>query len=85
MLLSRPQIRKMLRNSEKQVMAGKMVFDEKGNILKIKIIRSSPQDDFQSLFEESLRNIHKIPNPPQGLLSNEKELTLYYQLIINDR
>ena len=84
MLIRRPQIKGALKNVENHVMAGKMVFDEKGNILRIKIIRPSDQDDLQALFEQSLRNINKIPNPPKNLLS-DKELSLYYQLIINHR
>ena len=83
LLLSRPQLKKRLKNARKQVMAGKMVFDREGNTVKIKILRAAPEEEFQTLFEESLRNIPKIPNPPQGLLSSEGELTLYYELIIN--
>ena len=85
MLLSRPQIKRQLKTARNQVIAGKMVFDEKGNVLKIRITRPSPEDDFQTLFEKSLQNINKIPNPPQGLLSSEGKLTLYYELIINGR
>ena len=83
--LSRPQIQKALKKVNNHVIAGKMVFDEKGNIVRIKMIHPSEYDDLQTLFERSLRNINKIPNPPRGLLSERKELTLYYQLIINRR
>ena len=85
LLLKRPQLQKTIKKVENQHMAGKMVFDENGDILRIKMIRLSESDDLQLLFENSLRNIHKIPNPPQGLLSRDRELTLYYQLIINRR
>ena len=81
---SQPQIKNTLKKVRNHVIAGKMVFDEKGNVLRIRIIQPSDRDEIQLLFEQSLRNIHKIPNPPKGLLS-DKELTLYYQLIINRR
>ena len=84
LLLNRPQIKKSLKRVRNHAVAGKMVFDEKGNVLRIKIVHPSDQDEIQLLFEQSLHNIHKIPNPPKGLLY-DKELTLYYQLIINRR
>ena len=84
LLQNQPQIQNTMRRVRNHIIAGQMVFDKKGNVLKIKIVRSSDQDDLQSLFEKSLRNIHKIPNPPKGLLS-DGELTLYYQLVINRR
>ena len=82
-LKNQPQIKNTLRKIRNHVVAGKMVFDEKGNVLRIKIVRPSEHDDIQFLFEQSLRNIHKIPNPPKGLLADNGELTLYYQLVIN--
>ena len=85
MLLGRPQIKKSLKEVRNHVITGKMVFDEKGNIVRIKILLPSDRDDLQALFENSLHNINKIPNPPRGLLSTDGELTLYYQLIINSR
>ena len=81
-LLERPQITKSLTSARGHSTVGRAIFDEKGNTIKIRIIRPSSDDYIQALFEETLKSIGKIPNPPRGLLE-DRELTLYYQLVFN--
>ncbi len=81
-MLERPLLKKSLMNSLHQ-MTGRIVFDSQGNIISIKIIKSSLSDDVHELFEKTLLSIGKLPNPPKSLLNDKGELTIYYQLNIN--
>jgi outer membrane biosynthesis protein TonB len=69
--------------SERHLLTGKIDFDKEGNILRIKILRSSPSDEVHQLFEETLKEIRSLPNPPKALVENREQFTIYYQLNIN--
>lgn len=79
--IKRPNIRKVL-EGERHILTGKIIFDEEGNIVSIKILQSSPNDDVHILFEETLKGILKLPNPPKDLIK-DGQLSIYYQLRIN--
>lgn len=79
--IKRPQLRKVL-ESERHILTGRITFDEEGNIVAIKILQSSPNDDIHMLFEETLKGIQRLPNPPKDLIK-DGEITIYYQLRIN--
>ncbi|GAB4011104.1 MAG: hypothetical protein Fur0010_04880 [Bdellovibrio sp.] len=79
--IKRPQLRKVL-ESERHTLTGRITFDEEGNIVAIKILQSSPNDDIHMLFEETLKGIQRLPNPPRDLIK-DGEITIYYQLRIN--
>lgn len=64
----------------RQTLTGKVTYDKEGNIVAIKIIRWSDDDDIQYLFEKTLENIHSLPNPPKALVEKSGEFTIYYQL-----
>lgn len=81
-LLTAPQIEASLRN-EKHILTGKIVFDRKGNILRIKILRSSHNDNIHQLFEKTLKEIRKLPNPPKAVIEDREQFTIYYQLKVN--
>lgn len=81
-LLNRPQLATALRN-ERHLLTGKIDFDREGNILRLKILRSSPNDDVHELFEETLRGIRTLPNPPKAMIEGKEIFTIYYQLNIN--
>tara|TARA_R110002072_G_scaffold64203_1_gene159051 strand:- start:23330 stop:24268 length:939 start_codon:yes stop_codon:yes gene_type:complete len=81
-LLKNPRLKSELKTAN-HLLTGKIIFDELGNIIKIQILRSSPSDEIHALFEETLKEIRKLPNPPQDLLKNRKTFTIYYQLNIN--
>jgi hypothetical protein len=82
-LLNKPQLGPALKN-EKHLLTGKIDFDKEGNILKIKILRSSKSDEVHHLFEETLKEIRSLPNPPKALVENRNQFTIYYQLSINN-
>ena len=79
--LKRPQVKNVLR-SESHKLTGRITFDQEGNIVAIKILQSSPNDDIHQLFEETLKGIQRLPNPPKTLIK-DGQLTIYYQLKIN--
>lgn len=65
-------------------MIGKVDFDEKGNIVKIKMVKWSNDDYIQELFEETLKEIKSIPNPPNMIVNKDGKFTFYYQLVIGN-
>lgn len=81
-IINRPQIRTALK-TEKHLLTGKIDFDKEGNIMRIKILRSSQSDEIHELFEETLKGIRSLPNPPKDLIEKREQFTIYYQLHIN--
>ncbi len=77
-----PYIEPRLRQ-ETHIMTGRVTFDIDGNIVSIKMLKWSGDDNIQKLFEETLKSIRSMPNPPNGLITNDKEFIIYYQLNIN--
>lgn len=81
-IINKPQIRAALK-TERHLLTGKIDFDKEGNIMRIKILRSSPSDEIHELFEETLKGIRSLPNPPKDLVEKREQFTIYYQLHIN--
>ncbi len=81
-VLNTPQVQTAMR-TERHLLTGKIDFDREGNILRIKILRSSHNDDIHELFETTLREIRSLPNPPKAIIENKEQFTIYYQLRIN--
>jgi len=80
--LSRPGLNKDLPR-DKQVLTGKITFDKNGDVVALKVLRWSNDDDIQKLFDETLLNIRRLPNPPRALLEKREEFSVHYQLYIN--
>ncbi len=81
-LLNRPSVKPTIENDLHRLTA-RVIFDAEGHIVSIKILRSSHSDDIHKLFEDTLTDIRKLPNPPKDLLSKKGQFTIYYQLNIN--
>ncbi len=81
-VINTPQLRNAL-STEKHLLTGKIDFDKEGNIMRIKILRSSQSDEVHELFEETLKGINSLPNPPKDLVEKREQFTIYYQLHIN--
>ena len=79
---SLPHIRSLVAH-DRHLLTARVIFDRQGNIINIKIMRSSQNDDIHNLFEQTLRNMRKLPNPPKDLIEENDTLTIYYQLKIN--
>jgi hypothetical protein len=68
--------------NDQHLLIGKIDYDENGDIVTIKIIKSSSSDDVHYFFEEVLKNL-KIPNPPKIFVKKQKQFSIYYQIHIN--
>ncbi len=62
---------------------GRIHYDLNGNVVKIKILKSTMSNSIHELFEETLKNIGIVSNPPKELLNESQELVFYYRLKIN--
>lgn len=67
---------------KKHLLIGKIDYDENGNIITVKIIKSSENDDLHYFFEETLKQLTQ-PNPPKVFTKNRKQFSIFYQLQIN--
>ncbi|MDO9182392.1 MAG: hypothetical protein Q7U04_08275 [Bacteriovorax sp.] len=68
--------------SNKHVLIGRIDYDDKGNIVLVKILKSSDSDDVHYFFEETLKQLN-LPNPPKSFIKSKKQFTTYYQIQIN--
>ncbi len=66
----------------KHLLIGKIDYDDKGNIVTVKILKSSDNDDIHYFFEETLKQLN-LPNPPKSFIKNKKAFSTYYQIQIN--
>lgn len=67
----------------KQVMTGRLTYDEKGNIKQIKMIRWSNEGRLQDFFESVLKEMDTLQNPPQALWKKDGEFSIFFSFIIN--
>jgi len=66
----------------KHLLIGRIDYDEKGNIVTVKILKSSDSDDIHYFFEETLKQLN-LPNPPKSFIKSKKGFSTYYQIQIN--
>jgi hypothetical protein len=78
--ISRPKIHRDFEN--KHLLVGRIDYDKNGNIIMVKILKSSESDDVHYFFEETLKKL-VLPNPPKIFLKMKKEFSIYYQVQIN--
>lgn len=67
----------------KQVMTGRLTYDEKGNLKQIKMIRWTNVDKLQGFFENVLKRMEIMQNPPKELWAENGEFTVFITLQIN--
>ena len=79
-VVERPGLSKVF--DRKHLLIGKIDYDEQGNIVTVKIIKSSDSDDLHYFFEETLKQLNQ-PNPPKIFTKNRKQFSIYYQIQIN--
>lgn len=78
--ITKPRINKDFEN--KHLLVARVDYDENGNIVTVKILKSSESDDIHYFFEETLKKL-TLPNPPKIFLKRKKEFSIYYQVQIN--
>ncbi len=66
-----------------QVMTGRITYDEKGNIKKIKMVQWTNVDKLQNFFVDVLKDMDTLHNPPQALWEKNGEFSIYFSLIVN--
>lgn len=66
-----------------QVMTGRITYDEKGNIKKIKMVQWTNIDKLQNFFVDVLKDMDTLHNPPQALWEKNGEFSIYFSLIVN--
>jgi hypothetical protein len=67
----------------KQVMTGRLTYDEKGNIKQIKMIRWTNVDKLQDFFLDVLKDMDTLHNPPQALWEKTGEFSIFFSLVVN--
>lgn len=67
----------------KQVMTGRLTYDDKGNLKQIKMVRWSNVERLQGFFEEVLKSMDTVHNPPQALWEKQGEFSIFFSLVIN--
>lgn len=65
-------------------MTARMTFDEKGNVKQIKMIRWTQIDEIQNFFEDVVKDMDQLHNPPKALWERDGEFAMFFTLeIIN--
>lgn len=67
----------------KQVMTGRLTYDDKGNIKQIKMIRWSNVQKLQDFFLDVLKDMDTLHNPPHALWEKTGEFSIYFSLVVN--
>lgn len=67
----------------KQMMTGRLVYDSQGNLKQIKMVRWTNIDKLQGFFENVLKRLDTLQNPPKELWAENGEFTIYVTLQIN--
>ncbi|MBT3981361.1 MAG: hypothetical protein HOE90_08405 [Bacteriovoracaceae bacterium] len=68
---------------KEEKLVAKISYDKNGNIRVLKIISASENLKIQRFFENVMKGVGYLPNPPTSLTKEEDEFTIYYNLIIN--
>jgi hypothetical protein len=68
---------------DRHVMTGRMTYDKNGNLKQIKMIRWSNNDKLQEFFENVLKRMEIMQNPPRELWAENDEFTIFMTLQIN--
>lgn len=79
-VIERPALEKDFTN--KHILLARIDYDDKGNIILIKILKSSESDNIHYFFEETLKQLN-LPNPPKSFIKNNKKFSTFYQIQIN--
>lgn len=58
--------------AKKKKLAGRIVYDKDGNIIRIKTLQWTQIRKLDSFFEEVLKNMNSLPNPPKEILENDQ-------------
>lgn len=71
-----------LPNEERFLMTARVTYDSEGNVMQIKMIRWTHVNELQNLFENVVKDIDQLHNPPKALWEKQGEFSMYYTLEI---
>lgn len=63
--------------------AGRITYDENGDILKIETLKWSNIDKLQDFFLDVLNNMSSLPNPPDSLINEQRQFVVNFILTVN--
>ncbi len=65
-------------------MTGRVTFDSEGNIKQIQMVRWTQADKLQAMFEDILKSMHTLPNPPKMLRNKDGEFVVFYTFLVDN-
>lgn len=68
----------------RHTMTGRVTFDSEGNIKQIKMVRWTQADKLQNMFEDILKSMDRLPNPPKLLRNKDGEFVVFYTFTVNN-
>jgi hypothetical protein len=68
----------------RHTMTGRVTFDSEGNIKQIKMVRWTQADKLQAMFEDILKSMDRLPNPPKLLRNQDGEFVVFYTFTVNN-
>jgi len=63
-------------------MTARITYDKEGNVMQIKMVRWTKTNEIQNLFEDIVKGIDQLHNPPKALWKSKNEFSMYYTLDI---
>lgn len=67
----------------KQVMTGRLTYDQNGNVKQIKMIRWTNVERLQDFFVDVLKDMDTLHNPPQALWEKDGEFSIFFSFQVN--
>lgn len=68
----------------KQTMTGRLTYDKEGNLVQIKMVRWTNIDKLQGFFEDVVKQMDVLQNPPKELWEQDGQFVVFVTLQIND-
>lgn len=68
--------------SNRITMTARITYDKEGNVMQIKMVRWTHVNELQNLFEDIVKNIDQLHNPPTSLWEKSGEFSMFYTLEI---
>ncbi|MFP5386075.1 MAG: hypothetical protein ACLGHN_08360 [Bacteriovoracia bacterium] len=71
-----------LPNEARFLMTARVTYDSEGNVMQIKMMRWTHVNELQNLFENVVKDIDQLHNPPKALWEKQGQFSMYYTLEI---
>src|SRR5690606_40383184 len=71
-----------LKDQPQIMMTARMTFDEKGNVKQIKMVRWTHVNEIQNFFEDVVKDMDQLHNPPRALWERDGEFSMFFTLEI---